>query len=239
MTQYGFSLVIPAYNEEENLPILMQEIDAMLLQCGIACEILFVNDGSQDRTLEVMLQMKSKYPQHHIRILSLEPNSGLSAALDAGFKHATAGIVLSIDSDLQNVPADIPRLLEKIPEYDVVIGIRVRRQDNRIKRWSSKIANLVRNKLTGENIRDTGCTLKAFKREYLLRIRLVTGMHRFLPSLLEMEGARILQLEVQHRPRIHGTSKYYLRNRLTGPLADLFAVRWMKKRAFHYRAKEL
>jgi len=234
-----FSLVIPAYDEEENLPLLLDEIETMLNTCGTPCEILLINDGSKDRTLKVMQDLKNLYSHRKIRIFSLEPNSGLSAALDAGFQNATCDVVVSIDSDLQNDPADIPQLLRKIPDYDAVIGIRARRQDGWLKRLSSRIANQVRNRLTKEEIRDTGCTLKAFKREFLQKIKLYTGMHRFLPSLLEMEGARILQVEVNHRPRIHGKSKYYLRNRLTGPLADLLAVRWMKRRKFSYTLKEL
>lgn len=233
-----FSLVIPAYDEEENLPILMKEVEQMLQNSGLSAEILMINDGSKDRTLEVMLDLKKQYPNRNIRVISLDGNYGLSAALDAGYKTATTEVVVSIDSDLQNDPMDIPRLLEKMPEYDVVLGIRARRQDGFVKRMSSKIANAIRNRLTHEQIRDTGCTLKAYKTCYLRKIKMFTGMHRFLPSLLGLEGARILQLEVNHRPRIHGKSKYYLSNRLTGPLADLLAVRWMKKRHFSYRIVE-
>jgi glycosyltransferase involved in cell wall biosynthesis len=234
-----FSLVIPAYDEEENLPLLMKEIDAMLSRSGISCEILFVDDGSKDRTLEVMRELKKNYTELNIRILSLQKNSGLTAALDAGFKKATHEVIVSIDSDLQNDPADIPAMLEKMQQYDAVIGIRANRKDDWLKKLSSKIANSIRNRFTHENISDTGCTLKAFKREYLQRMKLFSGMHRFLPSLLEMEGARVFQMPVNHRPRIHGKSKYYLRNRLTGPLMDLFAVRWMKKRRISYDVTEL
>jgi glycosyltransferase involved in cell wall biosynthesis len=233
------SLVIPACDEQDNLLPLFHEIEEMLGKNGSQCEILLVNDGSKDGTLEVMRQIKREYPGHDIRILNLDKNYGLSAALDAGFQSATNDIVVSIDSDLQNDPADIPRLLEKIGEYDVVLGVRTHRKDGWLKRLSSRIANAVRNLVTHEHIRDTGCTLKAFKRSYLKRIRMFSGMHRFLPSLLEMEGARILEMEVNHRPRIHGKSKYYLRNRLWGPWQDLLAVRWMKQRHFRYHIEEI
>lgn len=234
-----FSLVIPAKEEEENLPILMKEVDEMLQKSGLACEVLFVNDGSRDHTLDVMRNLQAEYPQHNIRILNLDGNYGLSAALDAGFRSATSDVVVSIDADLQNDPADIPKLLEKIPEYDAVMGVRAKRQDSFVKKMSSKIANRIRNSLTGEQTRDTGCTLKAFKRSYLDRIKMFTGMHRFFSSLLQMEGAHIYEIEVNHRPRIHGKAKYYLWNRLTGPLTDLFAVVWMKNRHFRYHIEEI
>lgn len=233
------SLVVPACDEQDNLLPLFHEIDEMLKKSGIQCEILLVNDGSKDGTLEVMRQIQRTNPRHDIRILNLDGNYGLSAALDAGFQSATHDIVVSIDADLQNDPADIPKLLDNIGEYDVVLGVRTRRKDGWLKKLSSKIANAIRNQVTHEHIQDTGCTLKAFKRSYLKRIRMLTGMHRFLPSLLEMEGARILEMEVNHRPRIHGKSKYYLRNRLWGPWQDLLAVRWMKQRHFRYRIDEI
>jgi glycosyltransferase involved in cell wall biosynthesis len=230
-----FSLVIPAYNEEENLPVLLQEIGEVFAATH-ALEIILVNDGSTDRTLEVMMQLKEK--DRRVRVISLDRNSGLSAALDAGFRHAQGEVVVSMDADLQNDPHDIPRMLEKIPEYDVVIGIRARRRDDFVKRISSRIANGIRDAVLQEKWRDTGCTLKAYKRSSLQRIKLFTGLHRFLPTLLRMEQARILELEVNHRKRIHGQSKYYLWNRLIGPLRDLLAVRWMKQRHFSYRSEE-
>jgi len=233
-----FSLIIPAYDEEENLPILIDEVETMLQKQEMNAEIIFVNDGSKDKTLSVMREMKNKYAQRKIRILNLNGNYGLSAALEAGFKSATAERIVSIDADLQNDPADIPKLLAELGAYDAVIGVRIRRQDGPIKRISSRVANGVRNLLTGEKVRDTGCTLKAFKREFVQNLKMFTGMHRFLPSLLEMQGAKVLQVEVNHRPRIHGKSKYYLRNRLVGPLLDLFAIYWMKKRNTSYKIEE-
>jgi glycosyltransferase involved in cell wall biosynthesis len=228
------SIVIPAYNEEENLPILMTEL--LPVVNPERDEILFVDDGSTDRTLNLMLEFKERHP--FVRVIALNGNHGLSAALDAGFKAARGEIIVCLDSDLQNDPSDIPKLLERIPEYDVVVGIRVNRQDSFVKKISSRIANGIRDQMLQEKWQDTGCTLKAFKRTHLEKIRLFHGLHRFLPTLLLMENARILQLPVNHRPRIHGKSKYHLSNRLFGPLRDLFAVRWMKKRHFTYRADE-
>jgi glycosyltransferase involved in cell wall biosynthesis len=230
------SLVIPTYNEEENLPVLLKEISDITPQLPGTTEIILVNDGSTDRTLQVMLDLKTKYDR--VRVISLDKNYGLSAALHAGFRAAGGEIIVSLDADLQNDPADIPKLLHKIPEYDVVIGIRKRRNDPFLKRISSRIANGIRDFFLNEKWQDTGCTLKAYKRSYLQNIKLFTGLHRFLPTLLMMEHARILEMEVNHRKRIYGKSKYYLWNRLTGPLRDLFAVRWMKQRHFSYRSEE-
>lgn len=230
------SIVIPAFNEAENLPVLIEQILSAFTPAPKNWEVLLIDDGSTDGTRNVMMDLKSKHP--FIRVLSMDRNHGLSAALDAGFRKASGDVIVSLDADLQNDPADIPRLVEQIPEYDVVIGIRVRRKDSIIKRMSSRIANGIRDVMLQEKWRDTGCTLKAYKRSYLERIKLFHGLHRFLPTLLLMEQARILEMPVNHRPRIHGKSKYHFWNRLTGPLRDLLAVRWMKQRRFTYRVEE-
>jgi dolichol-phosphate mannosyltransferase len=230
------SIVIPAFNEAENLPVLLQEIEQVMAQHPAQWEILLVDDGSTDNTLEVMMELKRKLQP--VRVFALRKNHGLSAALDAGFRKATGDVIVSLDADLQNDPADIPKLLEMLPEYDVAIGIRVRRKDNFVKRISSRIANGIRDLLLQEKWQDTGCTLKAYKRDYLEKIKLFHGLHRFLPTLLLMEHARILEVPVNHRERIHGQSKYHLWNRLTGPLRDLLAVRWMKQRHFTYDVEE-
>ena len=235
-TRNRISIVVPAYNEEENLPILMREIDQVLQKSNISAEIILVNDGSTDGTHAIMLQeLQRMSGRYDVSVLSMDKNCGLSTALDAGFKAASSEIIVSIDSDLQNDPADIPKLLQYIPGYDAVVGIRARRNDSYVKRMSSKIANAIRDRVLHEQWRDTGCTLKAYKRSFLINIPLLTGMHRFLPTLLRMEGARVLEVEVNHRARVHGLSKYNLWNRLIGPLMDLLAVRWMKNRRVLYR----
>jgi len=230
------SIVIPAYNEEENLPVLLKEISDAFPVHPKNWEVILVNDGSTDRTEHVMLELKRQHP--FVRVISLDRNYGLSTALDAGFRKATGEVVVSLDADLQNDPADIPKLLERIPEFDVVIGIRVRRKDNFIKRISSRIANGIRDFILKEKWQDTGCTLKAYKRSYIEKIKLFHGLHRFLPTLLLMQNARILEMPVNHRQRIYGKSKYHLWNRLVGPLRDLMAVRWMKQRHVTYRTEE-
>ena len=217
---------------------MMKEIHQVFATREKPGEVILVDDGSTDRTLEIMLNLRSDYSDLPIRVLKMDRNHGLSAALDAGFRNATGEKIVSLDSDLQNDPADIPKLIDQLEQYDVVIGIRARRRDPFVKRISSKIANGIRDVTLQEHWRDTGCTLKAYRRDFLEKIKLFDGLHRFLPTILKMEGARILEMEVNHRERIHGKSKYHLWNRLTGPLRDLMAVRWMKQRHFRYRIEE-
>ncbi len=225
------SIVIPVYNEEENLPVLAEEIRAALEPVetsGRPYEVVLVDDGSTDTSPAVMARLARD--DRHIRILRQRRNSGQSAALDAGVRHARGEIVVTLDADLQNDPADIPRLLERMDGFDVVSGVRAKRRDTWVRRVSSKIANGIRNRVTHESVTDVGCTLRAMRIEYLRRIPVFNGMHRFLPTLLRMEGARVTEVPVNHRPRLHGQPKYNIRNRIFRALADLFGVRWMQTR---------
>lgn len=222
------SLVIPVYNEQENLPVLAAEIRAALEPLARPYEVILVDDGSTDSTPEVLRRLAREDPR--VRVLRQRRNSGQSAALDAGFRHARGEIVVTLDADLQNDPADIPRLLERLDGFDVVSGVRARRQDDWVRRVSSRIANRVRNRVTRESVTDVGCTLRAVRAEYLRRIPVFNGMHRFLPTLLRMEGARVTEVPVNHRPRLHGEPKYNIRNRAFRALVDLFGVRWMQTR---------
>jgi glycosyltransferase involved in cell wall biosynthesis len=236
VSQPEVSVVIPVFNEEENLPILAAELHGTLRPLKRTYEVLFVDDGSTDGSPVILERLRREDPA--VRIVRLARNSGQSAALEAGFRFARAPIVVTLDADLQNDPADIPQLLAKIGAYDVVCGVRVQRQDTWLRRISSRIANGVRNRLTHESITDVGCTLKAYRTEYLRRIPMFTGMHRFLPTLLRMEGARLTEIPVHHRPRLHGSPKYNIRNRIWRALTDLFAVRWMQKRWIDRRLAE-
>jgi dolichol-phosphate mannosyltransferase len=222
------SLVIPVFDEAENLPILAGEIRAALEPTGRAYEVIYVDDGSTDDSPAVLAALAREEPR--VRVIRQRRNSGQSAALDAGFRHARGSVVVTLDSDLQNDPADIPRLLERIGDFDVVSGVRARRRDSWVRRLSSRIANGVRNRVTHESVTDVGCTLRACRTEYLLRIPVWNGMHRFLPTLLRMEGARVTEVPVNHRPRLHGKPKYNIRNRIFRALADLFGVRWLQTR---------
>jgi glycosyltransferase involved in cell wall biosynthesis len=195
-----------------------------------------VNDGSSDGSDAVLRGLKSADP--HVRVLTFARNAGQSAAMDAGFKNARGEVVVTLDADLQNDPSDIPRLLEALPGWDAVVGVRHTRRDNLVRRVSSRVANYVRNRLSDETITDTGCSLKAFRGEALRRLVLYDGMHRFLPTLLKMDGFRVREIPVGHRPRRHGESKYGIGNRLLPSFMDLLAVRWMKRRKLRYEVKD-
>ncbi|MBN3038889.1 MAG: glycosyltransferase family 2 protein [Candidatus Omnitrophica bacterium] len=227
------SIVIPVYNEEKNLPLLLKGLATVMDKTQKTYEIIFVNDASTDKSLETLKKLDSEYP--HLRIISFSKNCGQSAAFDAGFKLSRGEIVVTLDADLQYDPRDIPRLLEKIRYYDVVCGWRKNRRDPWLKLVSTKVANGLRNRLSGENIKDTGCSLKAFRKCFLSEIKMYKGMHRFLPTLLKMQGAKVTEIEVRHLPRKYGRSKYNIRNRIFRSFADLLAVIWMKKRNLNYK----
>jgi len=231
------SVVIPVYNEEENLEILMEELTAVLNETHRNYEVILVDDGSSDRSFQIMEKMAGQ--DSHVTVIRFKRNAGQSAAFDAGFKLAKGEVVVTLDSDLQNDPQDIPLLLEKMGEYDMVCGVRMKRMDSWIRLASSKIANYVRNRLSDEEVTDTGCSLKAYRREFLKRLKLFNGMHRFLPTLMKMEGARVTEVPVHHRPRKFGKSKYNIRNRLLRSFLDLLAVRWMKKRGLQYEIERI
>ncbi len=222
------SLVIPVYNEEENVPVLAAELHATLDPLGLDYEVVWVDDGSTDQSGEILRRLLAEDPR--ARLVRQRPNSGQSAALAAGFWHARGAIVVTLDSDLQNDPADIPALLAALDGYDVVSGVRQSRRDSWVRLASSRIANTVRNWATDEAISDVGCSLKAYRAEFLRHLPMFTGMHRFLPTLVRWNGARVRELPVRHRPRLHGTAKYGIGNRLFRALADLMAVRWMRRR---------
>ena len=228
------TIVVPVYNERDNLGPLVDEVAAVLDPRGLAWELLLVDDGSTDGSGERLDAMARA--RRGIRVLHFRANRGQTAAFDAGFKEARGRVVVTMDADLQNDPADIPRLLETMTErgVDAVVGWRRVRQDSWLRRASSRIANGVRNRLSGDDIIDTGCSLKAFRREALAGIRLWTGMHRFLPTLLRMDGFTVAQVPVNHRPRLKGTSKYGVWNRVFRATQDLLVVRWMKNRRLGY-----
>ena len=238
MSRPDLSVVFPVYNEEENVPLLLREIKNALDPTGWTYEIVAVDDGSKDRSLELLRAARADYPT--LRVLALEKNSGQTAALDAAWHAAEGRLVVSLDADLQNDPADIPAMVRKLEESgaDMVAGVRVNRRDTWSRRMQSKIGNGVRNWITGDDITDTGCSLKLVKREAIDRVRLFTGMHRFLPTLVRYAGYKVVEMPVNHRPRQFGTSKYGAMNRAFRGLADCFAVRWMGKRVLTYDVRE-
>ena len=227
------SAVVPLYNERDNLDALIEELLREFHRLGSSFEILLVDDGSQDGSREALDRAASQHAE--LRVLHLERNSGQAAALSAGFGAARGEYVVTLDGDLQNDPADIARLLEWVPQYDMVVGIRSRRQDSALRRLSSRVANRVRSAVLGDGIVDTGCSLKVFRRELAVSFPRFKGMHRFMPALAMLEGATVKQISVHHRPRRSGTTKYNVRNRLGRGLADLAGVFWLKHRWARYR----
>lgn len=238
MTTPDLSVVFPVFNEEENIPILLDEIDAALRGQPWSYEMVAVDDGSGDRSLEILRQSKAKYP--NLRVLTFDKNSGQTAALDAAWRAARGKYVVSLDADLQNDPADIPAMMRQLESSaaDMVIGVRVNRQDTWARKLQSRIGNGVRNWITGDQITDTGCSLKLVKREAVQRVALFTGMHRFLPTLVRFQGYKVVEMPVNHRARRFGVSKYGAMNRAFRGLIDCLAVRWMSKRALTYKVRE-
>lgn len=228
------SLVLPVYNEEESLRPLHDEVREALAPLGRPWEVIYVDDGSTDGSPAVLDEIARREPE--VRVLRIRRNSGQTAAFDAGFRAARGAVIVTLDSDGQNPPENIPRLLEAMAEgADAAVGYRVGRADSAWRKVQSRIANGIRNRLSGETIRDTGCSLKAFRAEQLQAIPLFDGMHRFLPTLARLEGARrIVEVPVTHRPRERGVSKYGMWNRAFRSFVDLLAVRWMRKRHLDY-----
>jgi glycosyltransferase involved in cell wall biosynthesis len=225
------SLIVPLYNEEENVLILQSELSAALK--GIDYEIIFVDDGSADRTVE-RIEVAS-----NIHVIRFQKNAGQSAAMFAGLKAARGSTLVLIDGDLQNDPADIPRLLDEIARgADLVCGYRAQRRDTRVKRLTSRIANAVRSRYTKDGVRDTGCTLKAMRRECVGALVPFKGMHRFIPALLKGAEYRLVEIPVNHRPRRFGQTKYGLGNRAVRATIDMFGVRWLLSRRLDYKIRE-
>jgi glycosyltransferase involved in cell wall biosynthesis len=230
------SVVVPVYDEADNIEPLHREIDAALAGVEGAVEFVYVDDGSRDGSGEHLLDLAKR--DQRVRVIRFEENRGQSAALDAGFRAVRGELTVTLDADLQNDPADIPRLLEALGRADVVNGVRMKRRDSLVRKISSRIANGFRNWVTRESVTDVGCSLRVMRSSYLRKVKLYRGMHRFLPTLLRMEGATVVEVPVSHRMRRHGLSKYGISNRLFVGIVDVFAVRWMKNRALRYRIKE-
>ncbi len=237
MSKLRLSIVVPIKDEEDNIVPLLDACRAGLGGLYEQCELILVDDGSTDSSL-ARIQKAAKLDRV-VRWISFEKNCGQSAALDAGFKAARADVVAMIDGDLQNDPGDLPEMLEIAEggECDCVCGIRQKRQDSLVRKISSRIGNGTRNWLTHESIKDVGCSIRVMRREQLARVKMFRGMHRFLPTLLRLEGARIREIPVRHHPRTRGKAKYGVWNRLWAGLRDIFAVRWMQSRHVGYTIK--
>ena len=220
------SIVIPVYNEEENIPLLYKELKEVLEKLPYDYEIIFVDDGSTDRTYEILQRLAQEDPK--VKVVRFRRNYGQTAAMYAGFQYAKGDVIITMDGDLQNDPHDIPKLLEKIKEgYDIVSGWRKNRKDPFLSRiLPSKIANWIISKVTGVHLHDYGCTLKAYRKEVAKNFRLYGDMHRFLPAVAKSFGAKITEIVVNHRPRIHGKSKYGI-GRTVRVILDILLVKFL------------
>ena len=224
------SVVIPVYNEEENLEPLLEELFPVLAEIGSAFEVICVDDASTDGSLAVLQKLLARYSE--LKIVRHRLNCGESAAEASGFANARGDWIVTIDADQQNDPADIPALLAAAVKADAVCGVRQKREDDWIKRISSKIANGFRNWVTKDVVADAGCTFRALRREALREVPVFNGMHRFLPTLLRLKGFEVVEIPVNHRPRTRGVSKYGIGNRMFRGLVDCFAILWFRKRCF-------
>ena len=235
MTDILLSVVIPVMNEEANIVPLSHEIESALSTRDWNWECVWVDDGSSDRTLEIIKGLSLENPCHHY--VSFEQNAGQSAAFTAGFRIARGKYIATIDGDGQNDPADIPALVDLLIEgrADMINGYRGKRQDNLLRIIASRIANGVRNSLTGKTVRDVGCSTRAFRCECVELMPAFKGMHRFLPTLVSLYGFSLDEVAVNHRPRTGGRSKYSINNRLWVGILDIVGVMWLRKRAFRYR----
>jgi glycosyltransferase involved in cell wall biosynthesis len=238
-TQPELSFVIPCYNEQDNLLALTDAIRAAVDPLKLPYEVVITDDCSKDNSWEILKKLAADDPR--IRPQRFAFNCGESAASWAGMKSARGRYIVTVDADLQNDPKDLPGFLKALEKFDCVCGTRVATRgqgDNFVRIASSRIANWVRNKLSGEQISDAGCTYRAFKRECIADLKFFKGMHRFLPTLIKMEGFTVTEITVSNNPRFAGQSHYGVWNRLFASFYDLLAVRWMKKRMFRWQIAE-
>lgn len=234
--KYELTIVVPIYNEEDNVSRLESAFQSYIPTASVSCCVLFVNDGSKDNSLHLIKEVCKR--NEHFFYIDFTKNNGLSAAIKAGIDQTDSPYVGYIDADLQTTPEDFELLLPHRNEYELVMGIRTGRKDTIGKRISSKIANSFRRMMTNDGVADTGCPLKIIKTDYAKRIPFFTGMHRFLPALIQLQQGRVKQIPVRHFERVAGVSKFHLWNRLISPFMDCFVYRWMKKRYINYSIKE-
>lgn len=233
------SLVVPCFNEEDNIADLIEECFRVLKSMNIPFEMIVVDDGSTDGTLSKLREAQSTHKA--LRVVAMESNTGQSGALAAGFRAARGDLVATVDGDLQNDPADLPGLFERVRrgDCDVASGWRQKRNDSRLRRVSSQIANGVRKKFLGDGMNDSASAMKVYRREVLEHLPVFNGMHRFFPALAILQGFRVREIPVNHRARRHGQAKYGLWNRAFRATLDMFGVAWLRRRAVRVDAKEI
>jgi len=232
----NLTIIVPLYNEEENIDRLNKELNAFLKISLVDSQVLFINDGSSDNSEELIKKICEA--NDRFKLINFKGNYGLSAAIKAGFDNAKTSLVGYIDADLQTNPEDFNLLLKEINNNDLVTGVRTSRKDSIIKNISSLIANTIRKVFTNDKMDDTGCPLKIIRSDFAKKIPMFKGIHRFLPAMVLLQKGRVTQVSVRHYPRIAGKAKFGFFNRLTGPLIDCFAYLWMKKKYINYQIKE-
>ncbi len=230
-----FTIIVPVFNEEACIKNLVDALDEFIMQTSFHTNVLFVDDGSTDNSLQHI--QEACQSRKSFNYIALAKNSGLSAALKCGIDHVKTELIGYIDADLQTTPEDFHKLLLYAGEYDLVLGYRERRRDSIVKKLSSRIANAVRKLILKDDIIDTGCPLKVIRTSCARKIPFFNGMHRFLPNAVAMVGGKVKQVPVRHFPRYAGRSKYHLFNRLIGPFVDALAVRWLQKHYIQYLIK--
>lgn len=230
-----YSIVIPIKDEEKNIVPLFEEIEPVMEGIGEPYEVIFVDDGSTDKSSEILKKLESSHSV--VRVIFFDRNYGQSSAFDAGFKFARGEKIITLDGDGQNDPADIPKLVEAGKNSDLVCGWRIDRHDPLLKRIISSVVNPIRSRVCKDGMHDTGCSLKVYNKTCLEKIKLYHGMHRFLPALFRIEGFSVAEIPVSHRDRHAGRSKYNLFNRSLAPIIDMFAVLWMRRRKLSYQVK--
>lgn len=232
-----YSVVIPIKDEEDNIPLLIAQIEPVMESLAHPWELICVDDGSKDGSLALLKQLCFSKP--YLKVICLERNFGQSSAFSVGFQEAKGDFIITMDADLQNDPADIPKLTAAISNCDLVVGWRIERKDPLSKKWISKFSNYIRSRLCQDKVHDTGCSLKVMRKEALKKIKLFKGMHRFLPALFVLEGFCIKEIPVKHHPRQKGQSKYGFSNRLLSPIIDMFVVLWMRRRKLNHKVREV
>lgn len=231
-SEYELTIVVPVYNEEDNMERLEKELSEFLPKASVRSCVLFVNDGSKDSSLDKIRDICGRHDDFYY--ISSNANHGLSTAIKAAIDTVESRLIGYIDADLQTNPEDFNLLLQHTADHQLVAGIRAKRKDSWFKNLQSKIANGFRRSMTGDTATDTGCPLKVMWTDYAKQLPFFDGMHRFLPALMILVDGKFYEMPVRHYPRIAGVSKYHLYNRLVSPFMDCFAYRWMKKRFIRY-----
>lgn len=230
------SVVVPVKNEEDNVIPMLEEVQAASRDWPWSWELVYVDDGSTDATWEKIREARSREPR--VRAVRFRENCGQTSAVTGGIRHARGRICVTLDGDCQNDPADIRKLVVAMKDADMVTGWRRNRRDTGWRRLQSRIANTVRNAMTGESVHDIGCGIRAFDREKMLQVPLFEGMHRFMPTLFRYRNWKVIEVEVNHRARERGSTKYGMWNRVFRALRDMFAVRWMRWRMIRYQLRD-